>query len=131
MPRRRRNWTELNKTCWRKGDAIKLETRQEREENPREHEASPEKRKTGESDVNPGGASSPTADTPKKEESEHASNVESSTLLTGCIASVVEVLCDMSSDVSHDRTAQTRKFPEYALNMLNFDAFELMDELPA
>ena len=105
-----------------KGDAIKLETRQKCERSLREPETSPKKRKTGESDVNPGGALSLTADTPKREGSEHASNVESST-----------VLCDMPSvDLSHDRTAPTGKFPQDALKagreielgkMLNFDAF--------
>ena len=48
------------------------------------------------------------------------------------------MLCDMPSvDLSHDRTAQTGKFPKDALkagrelkfrNTLNFDAVELMDE---
>ena len=79
--------------------------------------------------------------TPKREESERASNVESGTVLTGCIAAVNKTLCDMPSvDLSHDRPAQTGKSPEDALkagrelglrNMLNFDAFELMEELPA
>ena len=91
-----------------KGDA------KECEGNLREPETSPKKRKTGESDVNPGGASSPPTDTPKREESEHASNVESSTVLTGCIAAIKK-LCDMPSvDLSHDCTAQTGKFPEGA-----------------
>ena len=122
-----------------KGDAIKLETRQAREGNPREPEASPKKRVTGESETNPGGASSSAADTSKRGESEHASNVECSTLLTGCIAAVNEFLCDMPPvDGSHERTD---KYPKDALkagrelelikNMLNFDAFELMEELPA
>ena len=87
------------------------------------------------------GASSPTADTPQREESEQASNVGSSTVLTGCIAAVNKIVCDMPSvDLSHDRTAQFGKFPEDASkagrepelrNMLNFDAFELMEEPPA
>ena len=65
----------------------------------------------------------------------------SSTLLTGCIAAVNKLLCDMPSvDLSLDRTAQTGKFPEGALkagrelemrNMLDFDAFALMEELRA
>ena len=71
----------IEKEMLAKGDAIKLETRQE-QENPREPEASPKKRKTGESDINPGGAPSSAADTSKRGESEHASNVESSTLLS-------------------------------------------------
>ena len=42
--------------------------------------------------------------------------MESSTLLTGCIAAVNEILCDMPSvDFSDDRTAQTGKCPEDAL----------------
>ena len=49
-----------------KGDAIKLETRQEQEGNPKDPEASPKKRKTGESDVNPGGAPSSAAGTFKE-----------------------------------------------------------------
>ena len=65
----------------------------------------------------------------------------SSTLFTGCIAAVNEILCGMPSvDLSHGRTAQTGKFPEDALkvgrelesrNMSNVDAFGLMEELPA
>ena len=116
-----------------KGDAIKHETRQEQEGNPREPKASPKKRKTGEPDVNPGGASSLTADTPRRE--------ESGTMLTGCIAAVIKMLCDLPpADLSHDRIAQTGKFPEDAMkagrklvlrNMLHFDAFECMEELPA
>ena len=90
-----------------KGDAMKLETRQEQDGNPSDPEASPKKRKTGESDVNPGGAPSLAADTFKRGESEHASNVASSTLFTGCIAAVNEILCGMPFvDLSHDRTAQ-------------------------
>ena len=81
----------IEKEMLAKGDAIKLETRQE-QENPREPEASPKKRKTGESDINPGGASSLAADTSKRGESEHASNVESSTLLSA----VNEFFCDTS-----------------------------------
>ena len=73
-----------------KGDAIKLETRQEQEGNPRQPEASSKKRKTGESDINASGASSLAADTSKRRESEHASDVESSTLLMGCITAVNE-----------------------------------------
>ena len=58
-----------------------------------------------------------------------------------CIAAVNEILCDTPSlDLSQDRTAQTGKFPEDALkagrelelrNLLNFDAFELVEELLA
>ena len=122
-----------------KGDAIKIETTQECEGIVREPETIPKKRETGESDVNPGGVE-PNY-TPKGEGSEHASNVESKTVLTGCIAAVNKILRDMPSvDFSHDRTAQTGKFPEDAVkagrelelrDRLNFDAVELMEELPA
>ena len=115
--------------------------RQDNEGNPKEPETNAKKRKTGESSINRGGASSPTADTPKSEESEHASNVESNTQLTWCIAAVNKILCDMPSvDLCHGRTAQTGNFPEDAVqagrelalgNMFNFDAFELIEELPA
>ena len=74
-------------------------------------------------------------------ESEHASNADSSNLLTGRIAAVNEVLCDTPFvDLSHDGTAQNGKFPEDALkagrelelrNILNFDVYDLMEELPA
>ena len=94
-----------------------------------------EKWKIGEKDVNPGGASTSTADTPKRRESEHKSNAESSNLLAGYIAAVNEILCDTPSvDLSQDRTARTGKFPEDALkagrelelrSMLNFEAFGL------
>ena len=73
--------------------------------------------------------------------SEHAPNAESSNLLTVCAAAVSIFLRDTpSADLSHDRTAQTGKNPEDALNagreleiriMLIFDAFALMEELPA
>ena len=62
-------------------------------------------------------------------------------MLTGCNAAVNQKLCDMPSvDLCLDCTAHTGKFPEDASkpggelelrNMLNFDAFELMEELPA
>ena len=49
------------------GDAIKLEIRQEEEVKALSQlDVSPKKSKTGESDINPGGASSSTADTPKR-----------------------------------------------------------------
>ena len=60
--------------------------------------------------------------------------------LAGCIAAVNNLLCDVPTvDLSQDRTALSGKFPEDDLkagrelevqNMLNFDAFELADELP-
>ena len=92
-----------------------------------------------EPDVNSGGASSLTADTPKRSESEQGISAENATVLAGCIAAVNKLLCDMPSvDFSRDRTALSGKFPENALkagrelelrNMLNFDAFELVDDL--
>ena len=58
----------------------------------------------------------------------------------GCIAAVIELLCDTPSvDPSRDCIALSGKFPEEELkacrelelrNMLNCDAFELVDELP-
>ena len=62
-------------------------------------------------------------------------------LLTGCIAAVNKLLCDTPSvDPSQDRrTALSGKFQEdewkagrelELQNMLKFDAFELVDELP-
>ena len=92
------------------------------------------KRKIGEPDINPGGASSLTADTPKRGECEQGSNAENESLLAVCIAAVNKLLCDAPSvDLSRDRTALSGKFLEDELkagrglelrNMLNFDAFE-------
>ena len=107
-----------------KGGAIKLETRQEHEGNPRESRK-PVRRK-GKTDES--AASSCAEDTSKRGESEHAPNVESSTLLTGCIAAVNEILCDTPSvDLSHDRIAQTGKFPEDARKAVR--EFELRNTL--
>ena len=57
-----------------------------------------------------------------------------------CVVAVNKLLCDTPSvDLSRDRTALSGKFPEEELkagrelelrNMLNFYAFELVDELP-
>ena len=57
-----------------------------------------------------------------------------------CIAAVNKLLCDTpSDDFSRDRIALGGKFPEDEFkagrelefrNMLNFDAFELVEELP-
>ena len=123
-----------------KGDAIKLETSGNQEEFVPEPDVSWWKRKVGGPDINPGGASSLTADTPKKGESKQGSSAGNDNLLAGCIAAVNKLLCDMLSvDLSRDRTALSGKFPEDELkagrelelrNMLNFDVFELMDELP-
>ena len=102
-----------------KGDAIKIETVGEIVEEP---DATLKKRKIGEPDINPGGASSLTADT--QEETQE---------VAGCIAAVNNLLCDVPTvDLSRDRTALSGKFPEDELkagrelelqNMLNFDAF--------
>ena len=123
-----------------KSDAIKLETSGNQEEFVPEPDVSWWKRKVGEPDINPGGASSLTADTPKKGESKQGSSAGNDNLLAGCIAAVNKLLCDtLSVDLSRDRTALSGKFPEDELNadrelelrnMLNFDVFELMDELP-
>ena len=119
-----------------KGDAIKIEIGGEIVEEP---DANLKKRKTGEPDVNPGGASSLKADTPKRKESEQGSSANESSL-AGCIAAVNNLLCDVPTvDLSRDRTALSGTFPEDELkagrelelqNMLNFDACELVNDLP-
>ena len=105
-----------------------------------ELDVSLKKRKTGEPDINPGVASNLAADTPKRRESEQGSSAGNVNLMARCIAAVNKLLCDTPSvDISRDRTALSGKFPEDELkggrelelrNMLNFDAFELVDELP-
>ena len=80
-----------------------------------------------------------TADTPKRRESEQGFSANESSL-AGCIAAVNNLLCDTPTvDLSRDRTALSAKFPEDELkagrelelrNMLNFDAFDLVEELP-
>ena len=119
-----------------KGDAVEIWASEEIVQEP---DASLNKRKTGEPDINPDGASSLTADTPKRRESEQGSSAENESVLAGCIAAVNKLFCDMPSvDLSRDRTARSGKFPENELragrelelrNMLNFDAFELVNEL--
>ena len=116
-----------------KGDAIKLETSGNQEEIVPEPDVSFKKRKIGEPDINPGGASSLTADTPNRGESEQGSSARNENLLAGCTAAVNKLLCETPSvDLSRDRTALSGKFPEDELkagrelelrNMLNFDAF--------
>ena len=93
----------------------------------------------GEPDIIPGGASSSTADTPKSGESEQGSSAEYKSLLAVCIAAVNTLLCDTPSvDFSRDRFALSGKFLEEELKagrvlepliLLNFDAFELVEEL--
>ena len=80
-----------------KGDAIKLETSGNQLEIVPEPDVRLLKRKIGEPDINPGGASSLTADTPKSAESEQGSSAGNENLLAGCIAAVNELLCDMPS----------------------------------
>ena len=119
-----------------KGDAIKIETGGEIVD---ELDSNSRKRKIGEPDINPGGASSQTADTSKRKESEQGSSANESSL-AGCIAAVNKLLCDTPSvDLSRDRTSLSGKFLEDELkagrelelrNMLNFDAFDLVEELP-
>ena len=123
------------------GGAIKLETSGNQEEIVPEPDVSLKQMKIGEPDINPGGASSSTADTPKRRESEQGSSAGNENLLAGCIAAVNKLLCDdmPSVDLSRDRTALSGKFPDDELKagrelelriMLNFDAFELVDGLP-
>ena len=88
-----------------RGDAINLETCGNQDETVKKPDVSLENRKIGEPDVNPGGASSLMADTPKRGESEQESSAESKNLN--------EILCDTPSvDLSQDRIAQSGKFPE-------------------
>ena len=92
-----------------KGDAIQIEASEESVEEP---DASLKKRKIGAPHINPGGASSLTADTPKRGESEQGSSANESSL-AGCIAAVNKLLCDTPTvDLSRDRTALSGKFPE-------------------
>ena len=83
-----------SKNCSRnggQGDAIKIETGEEIVEEPDENL---KKRKIGEPDINPGGASSSTTDTPKKRESEQRSSANESSL-AGCIAAINSLMRDM------------------------------------
>ena len=122
-----------------KGDAIELETSGNQKEIVPEPDVSLKKRKVGEPDINQGEASSSTADTPKRRESEQGSSANESSL-AGCIAAVNNLLCDRPSvDLSRGRSALSGKFSEEELragrelelrNMFNFDAFEMVDELP-
>ena len=123
-----------------KGDAIKLETCGNQKEIVQMPDVTLKKRKIGEPDINPGGASRLTADTLKRRESEQGSSAANENLLAGCIAAVNKLLCDRPSvDLSRDRTALSGKFPEDEFkasrelelrSMLNFDASELVEELP-
>ena len=107
-----------------------LETSGNQEEIVRELDVNLKKAKIGEPDINPGGASSLTADTPKRGESEQGSSAGNENLLAGCIAAVNKLLCDTPSvDLSRDCTALSGNFPEDELkagrelklrNMLKF-----------
>ena len=70
-----------------KGVATKLETSGNQEEIVPEPDVGLKKRKAGEPDINPGGASSLTADTPKWKESEQGSSANESSL-ADCTAAV-------------------------------------------
>ena len=77
---------------------------------------------------------------PKRRESEKGSSAENESLLAGSIAAVNKLLCDTPSvDLSRDLTALSGKILEDELkasreielrNMLNFDEFEVVEELP-
>ena len=118
-----------------KGDAIKLATSGNQEEIVQEPDVSLKKRKIGEPYINPGRASSLTADT---RASIQCRKVR--IYWRGCIAAVNKLPCHTPSvDLSRDRTALSGQFPEEKLKagrklelrkMLNFDAFELVEELP-
>ena len=70
-----------------KGDAIKLETSGNQEEIVQEPDVSLKKRKVGEPDISPGGASSLTAGAPKRRESEQGSSAGNENVTGGlCIA---------------------------------------------
>ena len=85
---------------------LSSETSGNQEEIVPEPDVNLKKRKIGEPDINPGGASSLTADTSKRRESEQGSSAGNENLLAECIAAVNELLCDMQSvDPSQDRTA--------------------------
>ena len=91
-----------------KGDAIKLET-----SGNQEPYVSLKKKKIGEPEIKPDGASSSTADILKRGESEQGSSARHENLLAGRIAAVNKLLCDTPSvDLSRDRTALSGKFPE-------------------
>ena len=77
------------------------------------------------------GASSLAADTPNRGESEQGSNAGNENLLAGCIAAVNKLLCftpsvDLSGKFPEDEKKAGRELE--LRNMLNFDAFELVDE---
>ena len=93
------------------GDAIKLETSGIHEDILQEPDASVRKRKIGEPDINPGGESSLTADTPWRRESGQGSCAENESLLAGCIAAVNKLLCDTPFvELRRDRKALSGKF---------------------
>ena len=89
-----------------KNDEIKLETSGNQEEIVQEPDVSlKKKRKIGDPNISPGGASSLMEDTPKRGESEQGSIAGNENLLAGCIAAVNKLLWDMPSiDLSRERT---------------------------
>ena len=86
--------TRIEQEMVDKDDAIKLETFGNQEEIVSEPDVSL-KRKNGEPDVNPGGASSSTADTPKRRESLQRSSARNENSVAGCVAAVNKLLCDI------------------------------------
>ena len=105
-----------------------------------EPDANLKKRKIGEPDINPGGASSSTADTHPRRENLSKDPVRMRVHWRVVSWQSTTFLCDVPTvDLSQDRTALSGKFAEDELkagrelelqNILNFDAFELVDELP-
>ena len=90
-----------------KGDAIKLETSGNQEEIVPELDVSLKKRKIGEPDINPGEASSSTADTPKRENLSKDPVQELRMYWRGALRLSTNFFCDTPSvDLSRDRIAQ-------------------------
>ena len=90
------------------GDAVEIGASAEIVQEPVD---SVKNRTNGEPDISPGEASSLTADTSKRRESEQGASAENESVLAGCIAAVNKLLCDMPSvDPSRDRTALSGKF---------------------
>ena len=83
---------------------MKLETSGNQEEIVPEPDVSLKKRKIGEPDINPSGASRLTADTPKRRKSEQGSSAGNENLQAGRTAAVNKLLCDTPSvDLNRDR----------------------------
>ena len=95
------------------GDAVKLETSGNQQEIVPEPDVSLKKRKIGQPDFNPGGASSLTADTPKRGKSEQGSSAGNENLLAGCTAAVNKLLCGshlfISAEIALHSVESSRK----------------------